>query len=65
MKKHLRELRREFPQALVEYTGKQHIRIVLPNGRSVFTSGTPSDVRIVRKVRARVRRAMRMNEGDD
>jgi hypothetical protein len=46
-----RELRREFPECKFERTGKSHLKIILPNGRFIITSNTPSDVRVLRNVR--------------
>lgn len=39
MRKIERELKREFPDARIEMTKGDHIRIVLANGKSVFTAG--------------------------
>ena len=54
-----RELRREFPFAVVEATNKAHYRLRLPNGETVFTSSTPSCPFARHNVRADVKRAMR------
>jgi hypothetical protein len=58
MRKLLRDLRRAVPQARIEITGKQHIRLVLPNGRSVIVAGTPSCRGTIRIALADVRRQM-------
>ena len=58
MRKIERELRREFPEVRIEMTSKQHIRLTLPNGKSVFVSSTPSCQHYMAQVRADVRRAM-------
>lgn len=51
-----RELKREFPDCKFELTRKSHIRMILPNGRFVITSGSPSDVRAIRNIRTTIRR---------
>jgi hypothetical protein len=51
MTKHIRELRREFPDTQIEHTSKRHLRLVLPNGESVITPDTPSDWRGMRNLR--------------
>jgi hypothetical protein len=64
MTKIQRELKREFPFATVERTRGNHIRIRLPNGRSVITGSTPSCWLAMRKVRAEVRRQMTTDRRD-
>jgi hypothetical protein len=58
VRKLVRELRREFPEAKVEITGKTHYRLRFPNGETVGVSSTPSDRREMRNVRAKVRRVL-------
>ncbi len=58
MKKIQRELRREFDFAEITTTNGGHLRIVLPNGRSVFAAATPSCRRWLRNLHRDVRRAM-------
>ena len=58
-----RELKREFPDATLEMTRGNHLRLRLPNGRSVFTSLTPSTSRWMKYVKAEVRRQMRDESG--
>ncbi|OIQ93546.1 hypothetical protein GALL_245060 [mine drainage metagenome] len=55
MKKPLRQLLEEFPQARARPTRGGHWVISTPRG-PVFVSATPSDWRVVRKVRAELRR---------
>ena len=59
MRKLERDLRRAFPDARIEVTGKKHLRVVLPSGRSVVTSSTPKCPFALRKVLADVRRKSR------
>lgn len=59
MKKIFRELRREFPFSEIEITNGNHLRLQLPNGRSVFASATPSDRRAMLNTRAEVRRQLK------
>ncbi len=55
MKKPLRQLLAEFPQAQVRPTRGGHWVISTPRG-PVFVSATPSDWRALRKIRAELRR---------
>jgi hypothetical protein len=59
MKKIYRELQREFPAAKIENANGGHIRLRLPNGRSVFVSATPSCRLFLKNVRGDVKRAER------
>jgi hypothetical protein len=54
-----RELKAEFPFAVISTTGKAHYRLRLPNGKVIFTSATPSCAFARHNVRADVKRAMR------
>lgn len=58
MKKLRRELEKEFPYAVIEMANGGHLRLRLPNGRSVFTSSTPSDRRTLMNLRSEVRRTL-------
>lgn len=53
------ELVAEF-SATLEHTRGGHLRITLPNGQVVITSGTPGDHRTYLNTRAQVRRAARV-----
>jgi hypothetical protein len=59
MKKILRELKREFPGSRIETTGGNHLRVRLVNGKSVFTSSTPSCPHYLKHIRGDVRRLMK------
>ena len=59
MRKILRELRRTFPGAMVETTGGNHYRIVLPNGATVIVANTPGCQNFMRNAIADVRRQLR------
>ncbi len=59
MKKIVRELRKEFPEASIEVTRGGHIRIRFVGRTPVFTAATPGDWRSMYNVRAEVRRATR------
>jgi hypothetical protein len=65
MRKIVRELRRQFPDVVVEVSNGSHYRLKLPNGRVVMVSATPSDRRFMQNVRSDVRRTERTgyNEG--
>lgn len=56
MRKIERELRREFPGAVLEPTGSGHYRLRLPNGRFVIVAASPSSRRFMQNVRATVKR---------
>jgi hypothetical protein len=60
MMKWLREIRHEFEPlgVKVSHTNGGHLRLDLPNGKPIFTGSTPSDWRVMRKVRSQVRRAL-------
>jgi hypothetical protein len=62
MRKLLRELRREFPDAKIATTGGNHYRIALPNGRVVIVSTTPSDQNVMRIARADARRQLQRGQ---
>lgn len=55
MKKHLRELKRDYPGARIERTGK-HFRLVLRDGRTSIVPGSPSCWRALRNLKADLRR---------
>ena len=59
MRKLQRELRREFPFAEIETSNGNHFRILLPNGRSVYASSTPSCSSYLHNVRRDVQRQMK------
>ena len=59
MKRAQRDLKREFRFAKVEHTNGGHIRIRLPNGRSVIAAATPSCSRNLQNLRRDVRKEMR------
>lgn len=59
IQKRMRELRAEYPGSTVEITRGNHLRIRLASGRSVIASATPSDWRVLRKIRQTVRRVER------
>ena len=59
MKKIQRDLKREFNFARVEHTGGGHLRLVLPNGRAVYTASTPSCSRTLANLRRDVRKELR------
>jgi hypothetical protein len=48
--------------AVVSYTGSGHIKVKLPNGRSVVTAFSPSDRRAALNIRAHIRRALQEND---
>jgi hypothetical protein len=55
----LRLLRAEVPEAEIKFTGGGHIKVTLPNGKSVFVSASPSDEYFfMRSVKADIKRAM-------
>jgi hypothetical protein len=54
-----RDLRRAFPFVRIETTGGNHLRLRLPNGKTVIASNTPSCSLYMRNIRSDVRRAMR------
>jgi hypothetical protein len=54
----LKQLASEF-EFTAELTKGGHVRLILPNGAIVHTGSTPSDHRVVRQVRAELRRALR------
>jgi len=56
MRKLLRELRREFPFAKIEFTKRGHLRLCLPNGKTVLVASTPGCRHHLRHARADVRR---------
>jgi hypothetical protein len=58
MKKIHRELRKEFPFAVIEPMRGGHFRILLPNGRFVIAASPPSCPFFLRNVRSDVRRQM-------
>jgi predicted RNA binding protein YcfA (HicA-like mRNA interferase family) len=43
-------------------TKGSHVRLIHPGGAIVFASGTPSDVRVARNVKADMRRALKRQE---
>lgn len=49
--------------AAVSYTGSGHIKVKLPNGRSVIAGFSPSDRRAALNLRAHIRRAL-VKRGD-
>lgn len=57
-KKIQRELKREFPFIQLSPSGGGHIRILLPNGRSVFMAASPSCPHFMKHVRADIRRKL-------
>jgi hypothetical protein len=56
MRKRLRDLRREFPNSEIKVCGSGHYRIVLPNGRFIVASATPSCWRTERNFKAQLRK---------
>jgi hypothetical protein len=54
-----RDLKRLPHVAQVLRTRSGHYRLVLANGKSTVTSGTPGDVRAIKNTLARVRRSIR------
>lgn len=50
-RKHHRELARLCPGARIERTNSGHFRILLPNGKVVIASSTPSDRHALNNVR--------------
>lgn len=56
MKKLLRELKRTFPDAEIRVTGSNHYAVILPNGRVVIVSGSPSHQNFMRNAIADARR---------
>ena len=59
MRKIIRELRKEFgPDVIIETTGRNHYRLLLPSGKSVVVSNTPSYPFYLRHVKRDVRRAI-------
>ena len=59
MRKVERALRQAFPSARVETTSGGHLRLRLPNGKSVIVSSTPSCRFWLRHVRADVQRKLK------
>jgi hypothetical protein len=62
MRKLLRELRREFPDATIKTTNGNHYRLVLPNGRTVIVSNSPGDSNFMRQAIADARRPSKKGE---
>jgi hypothetical protein len=63
MTKWRRQLEHELgPDGIVTRTGSGHYKLMLPNGRTVIASSTPSDWRALQHVRADIRRAMRSTQ---
>jgi uncharacterized protein (DUF849 family) len=61
----LRLLRAEVPDAEIKFTGGGHIKMTLPNGKSVFVSASPSDEYFfMRTVKADIKRALRGGDND-
>lgn len=58
-KRILRELRREYPEAVQDFTGGGHIRLRFPDGAQVTCSASPSCPHFMNHVRQNVRRARR------
>lgn len=54
-----RELQKEFPFVQIEPTNGGHIRIRLPNGRSVFAAMSPSCPFVMRKIRRQIKIEMK------
>ena len=54
-----RELERIPDVVLVLQTNGNHLKLILRNGKSVFTGLTPGSQRAIKHVRAQVRRSMR------
>jgi hypothetical protein len=54
-----RELERIPDVVLVLPTNGNHLKLILRNGKSVFTSSTPGDWRTMKNLQAQVRRFMR------
>ena len=59
MRKLLRELRREFPNARITTTRGNHYQVVLSNGRTVIVSNSPSCRNFLRQAIAEARRQSR------
>ena len=59
MRKVERALRQAFPSARVKTTSGGHLRLQLPNGKSVIVSSTPSCRFWLRQVRADVQRNLK------
>lgn len=59
MKKDIRKLAALARRAgwSVEYTGGGHLRWVPPQGGPVYSASTPSDLRVLANMKARLRRA--------
>ena len=62
MRKILRELKREFPDAEIRITGSNHYAVTLRNGRVVIVSGSPGDLNFMRYAVSDARRQMRKGE---
>ena len=58
MKKIERELHKAFPGAVISTAKGGHLRIRLPNGKSVWAAATPGDRRNLHNVRTKVKRAL-------
>jgi hypothetical protein len=53
----IRELRAEYPNAVITFTRKNHLRVEI-NGVVSIVAGTPSDRRHMHNVRSDIRRKM-------
>ena len=53
----IRDLRRDYPAAKITVTGSGHLRIKLPGCPVVFAPKTPSDIRSMLNVKAKLKRA--------
>ena len=62
MKKLLRELKRQFPDAEIRITGSNHYAVALRNGRVVIVSSSPGDQNFMRQAIADARRQLREGE---
>jgi hypothetical protein len=62
-RKIVHELKRAFPNAVLEVTGGSHLRITLPNGKTVIASSTPSCRFALNNVKRDMRRSMDTERG--
>ena len=62
MRKILRELQRTFPDAQITTTGSGHYAVILPNGRVVIVSGSPSHQNFMRHAIADARRQSKKDQ---
>ena len=60
--KALRQLLAQEPGWVVSPTRSGHWKLIAPSGAIVFTSGTPSDHRTLKNLRAQMHRALRQLE---